>query len=93
MNIAPNATSSAAAAPPPASMAAAAADLSAHLPVIDVPFTSISGIRRIHEDGGATWEICIGVAHAIGIAHGADFKGTLAEALKDLARRKLSVVR
>lgn len=93
MNLASNATSSATAAPPPASLAAATADLAAHLPVIDVPFTSISGIRRIHEDGGATWEICIGVAHAIGIAHGADFKGTLAAALKDLAQRRPSLVR
>lgn len=93
MNLAPNATSSAAAPPPTAPAAVPTADLSAHLPIVDVPFTSISGIRRVDEDGGIHWEIVIGARHTTGLAHGHDFKTTLAAAIKDLAQRKTSLVR
>ena len=92
MNIAPNATSSAAAPPPPMRAVAPSPTLDV-VPTPDVPFTSITGLRRVDEDGGIHWEICIGARQGIGIARGADFRSTLAEAMKELAQRKLSSVR
>lgn len=92
MNLSQNATSSVAASPPPVRAATPTPTLDV-VPTPDVPFTSITGLRRVDEDGGIHWEICIGARQGIGIARGADFRSTLAEAMKELAQRKLSAVR
>ena len=77
---------------PPADAAPRVAPSVAPVPEPDVPFSGISGIRRIHEDGTVTWHVCLSAQDRTGIARGPDFKGAMAAALADLAERRPRLV-
>lgn len=77
----------------PATPETPAALVARHLPSGDVPFSGISGIKRVLENGRTQWQICISDAERTGIAHGTDFRTTMADAIKDLAQRRPALVR
>jgi hypothetical protein len=58
----------------------------------DVPFSAISGVRTHDATGASSWAVCVSARDRTGIAHGPDFRGTMAAAIADLAARRLGLV-